>query len=70
MRALVAGRGSNLPCTSIAGEDELNDDGFDRLAATPVAHHRNEGGIRGSRFVLSPKHRRLVRRVALSTSIR
>src|SRR5207253_9672351 len=35
---------------------ELNDDGFDRLAATYLAHHRNESGIRRSRFVLSPKH--------------
>src|SRR5207245_10418508 len=56
VRALSAGRGCNLLSVSIAGEDEFNDDGFDRLAATYLAHHRNESGIRRSRFVLSPKH--------------
>jgi hypothetical protein len=30
VRALIAGCGSNLLSASIAGEDELNDDGFDR----------------------------------------
>ena len=35
---------------------ELNDDRFDRLAATHLAHHRNGSGIRRSRFALSPKH--------------
>ena len=54
--ALIAGRGSNLLSASIAGEDELNDDGFDRLAVTHIAHHRNQSGIRRSRLVLSPKH--------------
>jgi len=54
VRALIAGYGSNLLSASIAGEDELNDDGFDRVAATHLAHHRNESGIRRSRFVLSP----------------
>jgi len=54
--ALIPGRGSNLLSAWIAGEDELNDDGFDRLAATHLAHHRNESGIRHSRVVLSPKH--------------
>src|SRR5262249_46472162 len=44
--------GSNPLSTSIAGEDELNDDGFRPLAATHLAHHRNESGIRRSRFVL------------------
>ena len=56
VRALIAGRGSNLLSASIAGKDELNDDGFDRLAATHLADRRNESGIRRSRFVLSPKH--------------
>jgi hypothetical protein len=70
VRALIAGRGSNLLSTSIAGEDELNDDGFGRLAATHLAHHRNESGIRRSRFVVSPKHAPTLRRVAFYTSIR
>jgi hypothetical protein len=52
--ALTAGCGSNLLSASIAGEDELHDDGFDQVAATHLAHHRNESGIRRSRFVLSP----------------
>jgi hypothetical protein len=56
VRALIADRGSNLLSASIAGEDELNDEGFDPLAVTHLAHHRNESGIRRSRFVLSPKY--------------
>jgi len=51
--ALIAGCGSNLLSASIAGEDELNDDSFDRVAATHLAQHRNESGSRRSRFVLS-----------------
>src|SRR5215471_8410118 len=69
-QALIAGRGSNPLTTSRAGEDELNDDGFGRLAATHLAHHRNERGIRRSRFVLRPKHGPTLGRVAFSTSIR
>jgi hypothetical protein len=57
------GRGSNPLSTSSAGEDELNDDGFGGLAATHLAHHRNESGIRRSRFVVSPKHAPTLRRV-------
>ena len=56
IRALITGCGSNLLGASIAGEDELNDDDFGRLAATHLAHRWNESGIRRSRFVLSPKH--------------
>ena len=63
-RPLIAGRGSNPLSTPSAGEDELNDDGVDRLAATHLAHHRNESGIRRSRFVLSPTHAPTLRRVA------
>src|SRR5215470_3592286 len=62
-RALIAGGGSNPLSTSIAGEDELNDDGFGRLAATHLAYPRNESGIRRSRFALSPKHAPTLRRV-------
>ena len=57
--ALIAGRGSNPLSTSVAGEDELNDDGFGRLAPRHLAYPRNESGIRRSRFVLSPKMRPL-----------
>src|SRR5262249_726452 len=55
-RALITRSGSNPLSTSLAGEDELNNDGFGRLAATHLAYPRNESRIRRSRFTLIPKH--------------
>src|SRR5215831_14291079 len=56
IRALIADRGSNPLSASIAGEDELNDDNFGRLAGTHLAHLRNGSAIRRSSFVLSATH--------------